>query len=128
MWQIFQYDQASFEKFLYENNILATTAGVLIAYSARDVIVSLVGDITLPAIYFIFVQRYFSSKFVSKVFEPVNKLDLPKFFSTLISFIIVLLITYLTIQYIISTLKLRTGSPTPEATPDKNRNAPSRQT
>jgi branched-subunit amino acid transport protein len=66
-----------------------------------------VGDITLPAIYFIFIQRYFSNKFVSKVFEPVNKLDLPKFFSTLISFIVVLLITYLTIQYIITTLKMR---------------------
>ena len=127
MWQIFHYDQSSFEKFLYENNILATTAGVLIAYSARDVIVSLVGDITLPAIYFIFVQRYFSNKFVSKVFEPVNKLDLPKFFSTLISFIIVLLITYLTIQYIISTLKSRGSSPAPEGTLDKNSNVPAPQ-
>ena len=100
MWQIFNHDKESIGKFLYENNIISTTAGVLIAYSARDVIVSLVGDITLPAIYFIFIRNYFSNKFVSKVFEPVNKLDLPKFLSTLISFIIVLLITYLTIQYI----------------------------
>lgn len=102
MWQIFSYDKATIEKFLYENNIMATTAGVLIAYSARDVILSLVGDITLPAIYFLFIRSYFSNKFVSKVFEPVNKLDLPKFLSTLISFIIVMLITYLTIQYIIT--------------------------
>jgi len=99
---MFLYDVASFQQFLSDNNILATTAGVLIAYSAWDLIQSFVGDLTLPAIYFVFIQRFISNKFVSKVFEPVNKMNIPKFISRLISFIIVLVITFWTIHYIIT--------------------------
>jgi large-conductance mechanosensitive channel len=115
---MFSYDVASFQQFLFDNNILATTAGVLIAYSAWDLIQSLVGDLTLPAIYFVFIQRFISNKFVSKVFEPVNKMNIPKFISRLISFIIVILITFSTIQYIIanfstnSTAHIAVGSST----------------
>jgi large-conductance mechanosensitive channel len=117
MWEIFGYDRVSFEKFIYENSILSTTAGVLVAYSAKDMIQSFVGDLLLPGIYFIFVQNYVNSKFVSKVFEPVNKLDLPRFFSNLISFMVILFITYLTIQHIIKkVLPYDTLSPSPSLT------------
>jgi len=116
MWEIFGYDRVSFEKFIYENSILSTTAGVLVAYSAKDMIQSFVGDLLLPGIYFIFVQNYVNSKFVSKVFEPVNKLDLPRFFSNLISFMVILFITYLTIQHIIKkVLPYDTLSPSPSS-------------
>jgi large-conductance mechanosensitive channel len=108
---MFLYDVASFQQFLSDNNILATTAGVLIAYSAWDLIQSFVGDLTLPAIYFVFIQRFISNKFVSKVFEPVNKMNIPKFISRLISFIIVLVITFWTIHYIITNFSTNSTAP-----------------
>ena len=112
---MFLYDVASFQQFLSDNNILATTAGVLIAYSAWDLIQSFVGDLTLPAIYFVFIQRFISNKFVSKVFEPVNKMNIPKFISRLISFIIVLVITFWTIHYIITNFSTNSTNSTAPA-------------
>lgn len=94
-------DLQNFKKFLLDNNIIATTAGVLIAYSAWDFIQSFVGDLVLPGIYFLFIQRFVSSGFVSSVFEPVNRLNLPKFITRLISFTVVISFTFLFIQYVI---------------------------
>lgn len=94
-------DMQNLKKFLLDNNIIATTAGVLIAYSAWDFIQSFVGDLILPGIYFLIIARFIKNDFVSSVFEPVNRLNLPKFFTRLISFIVVLTFTFLFIQYII---------------------------
>jgi large-conductance mechanosensitive channel len=94
-------DFQNFKKFLLDNNIIATTAGVLIAYSAWDFIQSFVGDLVLPGIYFLFIQRFISNGFVSSVFEPVNRLNLPKFITRLSSFLIVISFTFLFIQYVI---------------------------
>jgi len=94
-------DMQNFKKFLLDNNIIATTAGVLIGYSAWDFIQSFVGDLILPGIYFLIIGRFVKNDFVSSIFEPVNRLNLPKFFTRLISFSVVLVITFLFIQYII---------------------------
>jgi len=94
-------DFQNFKKFLIDNNIIATTAGVLIAYSAWDFIQSFVGDLVLPGVYFLIIDRFISNGFVSSVFEPVNKLNLPKFITRLISFSIVIIFTFLFIQFVI---------------------------
>ena len=94
-------DMQNLKKFLLDNNIIATTAGVLIAYSAWDFIQSFVGDLILPGIYFLIIGLFVKSDFVSSIFEPVNRLNLPKFFTRLISFIVVITFTFLFIQYII---------------------------
>ena len=94
-------DIQNFKKFLMDNNIIATTAGVLIGYSAWDFIQSFVGDLILPGIYFLIIGRFVKNDFVSSIFEPVNRLNLPKFFTRLISFSVVLIITFLFIQHII---------------------------
>ena len=94
-------DMPTFKKFLMDNNIVATTAGVLSAYSAWDFIQSLVGDLILPGFYFLFIGRFISNKFVSTVFEPVNRLNLSRFFTRLISFVAVITMTFLFIQHII---------------------------
>lgn len=94
-------DMQNFKMFLLDNNIIATTAGVLIAYSAWDFIQSFVGDLALPGIYFLFIKQFISNNFISSVFEPVNKLNLPKFITRLFSFVIVIIFTFLVIQYII---------------------------
>jgi large-conductance mechanosensitive channel len=94
-------DIKNLKTFLLDNNIIATTAGVLIAYSAWDFIQSFVGDLILPGVYFLFIVRFVSNKFFSSVFEPVNRLNLPRFITRLISFVVVITFTFLFIQYII---------------------------
>lgn len=90
-----------FKQFIIGNNVISTIVGVIIAYSAWDFIQSLVGDIILPGMYFLFFQRMFrNSEFVSSVFEPVNKMNIPKFTKQLFSFFIVIIVTFLSIQYI----------------------------
>ena len=114
-------DLQNFKKFLLDNNIIATTAGVLIAYSAWDFIQSFVGDLVLPGIYFLFIQRFITNGFVSSVFEPVNRLNLPKFIARLISCTVVISFTFLFIQYVIKNW-LTDNTLT---TPDKQGNVPS---
>jgi len=94
-------DFQNFKSFLIDNNIIATTTGVLIAYSAWDFIQSFVGDLVLPGIYFLFIGSFVTNGFVSSVFEPVNKLNIPKFITSFISFTIVIIITFLFIQFVI---------------------------
>ena len=90
-------DFSSFGKFLVDYNIISTSAGVIVAYSAWDLIQSFVGDLSLPFLYYLY-----SSK---------NNINLTKFISCFLSFIIVLIITFLSIQYIMNYL-----TPPPETT------------
>jgi large-conductance mechanosensitive channel len=85
------YDE--FKNFLIDNRIITTLVGVIIAYSAWELIQSFVGDIILPTIYFLFLQRI-TNKNASNIFEPMNKLNIPNFIKELVSFIIVLMITF----------------------------------
>lgn len=113
-------DFQNFKKFLIDNNVISTTVGVLIAYSAWNFIQSFVGDLTLPAIYYLFVGSFIKNEFVSSIFEPVKKLNLPKFFTELLSFLLIIIFTYLSIQYIIknwmttSTTINQNTTPTPQ--------------
>jgi large-conductance mechanosensitive channel len=94
-------DLENFKQFLISYNLITTTVGVLIAYAAWDFIQSLIGDILLPGIYFLFFTNFISNKFISSVFEPVNKLNFPRFITRLLSFSIAVTVTFLFIQYII---------------------------
>lgn len=95
-------DVSAFKQFLLNNNILATTAGVLIAYSAWDFIQSLVGDLLLPGFYYLFVSHVLTlSPTMSKVFKPVHKLDVSNFVARTLSFLLVIVLTFYTIQYIV---------------------------
>ena len=95
-------DVPAFKSFLLNNNIIATTAGVLIGYSAWDFIQSLVGDLLLPGFYFLFLSRLVTgSPTMSRVFQPVHKLDLSKFVARTFSFVFVIVLTFWSIQYII---------------------------
>ena len=91
-----------FKKFILDNNIISVAVGVIIAYSAWDLIQSAVGDIILPGLHFTFLRHLFSTnEFVSSVFEPVNKLNIPRFTKQVLSFLIVILLTYLFIHNIV---------------------------
>jgi len=95
------FELNNFKQFLDDNKVIGTVIGVIIAYSAWDLIQSLVGDIILPTIYFLIFQRI-NSKYTNGIFEPMNKLNIPNFIKEFLSFTMVLFVTFTVIYQIIS--------------------------
>ena len=95
------FELNDFKKFLSDNKVIGTVIGVIVAYSAWDLIQSLVGDIILPSIYFLIFQRI-NSKYTNGIFEPMNKLNIPNFIKELLSFAMVLFVTFTVIYQILS--------------------------
>ena len=108
------FELNDFKKFLSDNKVIGTVIGVIVAYSAWDLIQSLVGDIILPTIYFLIFQRI-NSKYTNGIFEPMNKLNIPNFIKELLSFAMVLFVTFTVIYQIISNKLL-------DITPDNKNN------
>jgi large-conductance mechanosensitive channel len=99
--ELYNYlNYTDFKEFLNNNAIISTATGVIIAYAAWDLIKSLVGDIVLPSIYFIFIHPFIEKEIVSIFFEPIEKINIPNFTKNIASFIIMVIITFVTIQYI----------------------------
>jgi hypothetical protein len=117
------YNFEEFKQFINTNGILSTAAGVIIAYAAWDLIKSLVGDILLPSVYFICIHPFLEKEIVSLIFAPIEKINIPNFTKTAISFAIMLIITFVGISYItnnwIDTKKAQIGTTlfTNKATP-----------
>ena len=95
------YNFTNFKEFLVSNGIIGTAAGVIIAYAAWDLIKSLIGELILPGFYFLFIHPFIEdgSK-VSLFFEPIEKINLPNVFKNVLSFFIMLVITFFIIHYI----------------------------
>lgn len=80
--------------FIFNNNILGTMGAVTIAFSTGTMIRSLVGELILPSIYSIFNSE--TSGFAGLSGENVSK-----FIKEFISWLIVILITFLFIDYVL---------------------------
>ena len=80
--------------FIIENKILGTIAGVTIAFSSGIMIRSLVGDIILPTIYLLL------SKIGISTFTPLPIVNLSVFVKEFVSWLFVLIITFMLIDYI----------------------------
>ena len=81
---------AALKQFIISNSIIGTTVGVVVAYASWDLVRSLVGDILLPGVWFLFIHRFVGdNSFFTNVFEPVNKMNVPKFMKEFISFCII---------------------------------------
>lgn len=87
----------SFKDFIISNNIITTMAAVTIAFSTGTMIRSLAGDIILPALYALIFSRF---KSFSGAFAPINKLNTDNFIKELLSWIIVIIVTFLLIGYV----------------------------
>jgi len=84
-----------FKKFIADNSIVGTSAGVIIALASKDVITSLVGDIVIPILIFLFLKLNIKS------LTPIlgkSEFNLTNFFKNLISWILTMLVTYFFIQ------------------------------
>ena len=86
------------KKFIIDNNIVGAAAGVCIALAAKDGIQSLVSDIIVPSILILLTLLHIES---FKKFLPSNghkHLNITNFIKQLITFILVIVISFLFVK------------------------------
>ena len=84
------------KKFIIDNGIIGTAAGVCIAIATKDVVQSFVNDVIMPSIYLLLVSMnvaYFSKSLSSK-----HSVDFPHFVNQFVSWIFVTIITFLFVK------------------------------
>jgi len=86
------------KKFIVDNNIVGTAAGVCVGFATKDVIQSMVGDIIVPAI--LFPLRKLHIDFFKKYLPETSKnsLDLGAFIKQLVSFIMILIVSFIFVK------------------------------
>ena len=100
------------KKFILDNGIIGTAAGVSIALVTKDVIQSLVGDIIIPGICIILINLNF--KYLTSCLPGTTQLDITHFIKQFISWIFVIIITFLFIKIAFNNLLgIKSTQPTP---------------
>jgi len=87
------------KQFIINNGIIGTSAGVCIALVTKDVIQSLVADLVIPII--ILVLSFLKLKFLINILPKKDKsqINIVNFINQLITWFLVIIITFLFIQY-----------------------------
>jgi large-conductance mechanosensitive channel len=85
------------KKFISDNNVIGTCAGVIIALVTKDLILAFVGDIIIPTFIFLFLKL--NIKWLTGIL-PSGKstFDLTDFFKQFITWIITIFVTFLVIK------------------------------
>lgn len=109
------------KKFIIDNSVIGTTAGVCIALVTKDLIASLVGDIIIPGIIILFIHLNIQS--LTKMLPGKSTFDFTNFFKQFISWVLVIIITFIFITYAFKgLLGISDGAPTaPTTTPEKQK-------
>ena len=99
-----------FISFIVSNNILTSAAAVTIAFSTGVMIRSLTADIILPTFY-----RFVLRRIRNNAFAPINKGNFDTFLKEFISWIFVIIITFVIVEYVVRRriLKLQPSQITP---------------
>ena len=87
------------KRFIIDNNIVGTSAGVCIALAAKDGIQSLVGDIIIPAI--VMALKALHIDFLTK-YLPVNgktQLNITDFVKQMITFGLIIVISFIFVKF-----------------------------
>jgi large-conductance mechanosensitive channel len=84
--------------FITNNRIIGVTAGVTIGLVSKDVILSLVQDIVIPIIV-ILLLRLKIKKLTVYLPNKDNGLNITKFISSLITWILAIVCTFIFVQY-----------------------------
>ena len=84
------------KKFILENNIIGTCAGVSIALVTKDAIQSFVGDIIIPFIYILLIRLNIKS--LTAILPDKSNLNIRNFIKEVVSWIFVIIITFLFIK------------------------------
>ena len=90
------FDQLN--KFLVDNDIVGTAAGVSIALATKDVIQSLVSDIIIPGIIFLLLKLNIVSLTKFLMMPGKTKFDFINFIKQFITWIFIIVITYLFVK------------------------------
>jgi large-conductance mechanosensitive channel len=85
-----------FGKFIVDNGIAGTAAGVSIAVSTKELITSFVGDILIPLIYLLLIRINVTSVKILPAHAQINGMT---FVQHSITWVLVIIITFLFIQY-----------------------------
>ena len=88
---------SQFQKFIIDNNIVGSTAGVLIALSAKDLLTSIVGDIIIPLIIFLLL-RLNIKRLTAILPSGSNHFQITNFIKNLISWIISMIVTFIFVK------------------------------
>ena len=87
---------AQFKKFIVDNGVVGTCAGVIIALATKDLILSLVGDIIIPVFIILFLKL--NIKWLTAVLPGKSTFDFTSFFKNFISWVITMMVTFFFIQ------------------------------
>lgn len=85
-------------RFLVDNNIVGTAAGVSIALATKDVIQSLVSDVIIPGIIFLLLKLNVDSLTKFLMMPGKTKFDFINFIKQFITWIFIIIITYVFIK------------------------------
>ena len=86
-----------FKKFILENGIVGTAAGVTVGVASKDLILSLSGDIIMPSIILL-LQNMNLKSLKNYLPSGKSKLDFESFFKNIISWILILLLSYVFVK------------------------------
>jgi len=110
------------KKFITDNNIVGTSAGVCIALATKDGIQSFVGDIIMPSIVMLLHSLNIDSL---QNYLPVNgqsHLNIPNFIKQMITFILIIVISFLFVkiafEYLLNIPGKSDGAKPPDKKPD----------
>ena len=84
------------KKFIVDNGIIGTTAGVAIALVTNELIKSLASDIIVPIFIILFLKLNIKS--LTAILPGKSELDITNFFKQFISWILVVVITFFFIK------------------------------
>ena len=90
--------KGDFKDFLVNNNILTVMAAVTIAFSTGIMIRSLVGNVILPGFYWLITKQ---GLFIHSEFAPISAKNMSDFVGDAVSWVFVVIFTFLLIEYII---------------------------
>jgi len=86
-----------FREFIVNNGVIGTTAGVCVGVITKDLISSLVSDIVVPAILLLLLR--FNIRSLNKILPGKASFDFTNFLNQLLSWILIVIFTFIFIQY-----------------------------
>ena len=88
--------------FLVENKVMGTAAGFCIALVTKEVIQSLISDIFIPII--LIILSFIKIKSILKILPKSNGLNIIKFINNFVTWVIMLIVTFLFITLFMRTI------------------------
>jgi large-conductance mechanosensitive channel len=95
---------SGFKKFLADNKIAGTAAGVIIAFASKDLIASIVHDIIFPLLHAVFIAFSITNKVSTTLLKQDRVVNVMAFLRQLLTYIIILVSTYMFLQFTFSYL------------------------